>query len=128
MNRRDESRQKADAKRRKLVPWRRWYFTKGWKSRSKRQLAKVAWCEPCRRLGRSRKATTADHKEPHRGDREKFFHGELESQCDNCHSQAKQREELEGFNREITDEGWPIDPRHPFNLGADPHFKGGDVK
>jgi 5-methylcytosine-specific restriction protein A len=119
MTRREISRKAADQKRRDTQPWRKWYFTKAWKLRRKRQLDRVAWCEPCKRAGRSRPATIANHKIPHRGDRELFFRGELESACKQCHDQAIQREELEGFSREVSDaDGWPADPRHPFNRAA----------
>ncbi len=110
-----DARKAADAKRRKTQPWRRWYYTKTWKLRRKAQLDRIPWCEPCKRLGKSRKATVANHKKPHRGDRELFFRGEIESACKNCHDQAIQREEREGFSREIDTDGWPIDEKHPFN-------------
>lgn len=115
---REISRKAADRKRRQTQPWRRWYFTKAWKLRRQRQLARVSWCEPCKRAGRSRIATIANHKIPHRGDRELFFRGELESACKQCHDQAIQREELEGFSREVGGDGWPSDPKHPFNAGG----------
>jgi 5-methylcytosine-specific restriction protein A len=115
MARRDETRKAADKKRRQAQPWRKWYFTKAWKLRRLHQLSRVPWCEPCKRLGKSRPATVANHKTPHRGDRALFFRGELESACKQCHDQAIQREEIEGFSREISAEGWPTDPKHPFN-------------
>lgn len=114
-SRHTEQRRADDAKRRKLQPWRRWYFTKRWKERRRLQLERVPWCEPCKRLGKSRIATIANHKIPHRGDEKLFFEGELESACKNCHDQAIQREEIEGASREIDLEGWPTDPRHLFN-------------
>lgn len=117
-SRRDERRALEDRKRRKALPWRKWYATKAWKLKRAAQLAKTPWCEPCRRQGRSRPATVANHKVRHRGDRDLFFHGETESACKECHDAAIQREEIEGFSREIDDDGWPADPRHPFNRGA----------
>lgn len=63
----------------------------------------------------SRAAGIVDHITPHRGDPRLFWHGELQSLCDECHSSAKQREEIEGFSRDIGDDGWPTDPRHVFN-------------
>lgn len=66
-------------------------------------------------MGKSRPATVANHKEPHGGDREKFFHGELESACDSCHNSFIQQSEIEGFRRTIDADGWPVDPQHPFN-------------
>lgn len=118
MTSREISRKAADRKRQDTQPWRRWYYTKAWKLRRQRQLGRIPWCEPCKRAGRSRVAVIANHKIPHRGDRELFFRGELESACKNCHDQAIQRAELEGFRREIDDDGWPVDPAHPFNVAA----------
>lgn len=115
MTRRDDSRKAADTKRRKTMPWRKWYATPAWRIRRAKQLAATPWCEPCAAQGRTRKATVANHKEPHRGDREKFDHGPLESTCSNCHDQAIQRAEIEGFQRLIGEDGFPTDPDHPFN-------------
>jgi 5-methylcytosine-specific restriction protein A len=115
MGDREQSRRAADQARRKKQPWRKWYYTKAWKLRRKAQLDRIPWCEPCKRLGKSRIAVIANHKVPHRGDRELFFRGTLESACKNCHDQAIQRAEAEGFSREIDADGWPIDPNHAFN-------------
>jgi 5-methylcytosine-specific restriction protein A len=110
-----DKRRQHDKARRQRSPWRKWYFTKAWKTRRARQLAKVAYCEPCKRAGRTRIATVANHKIPHRGDIKLFFSGELESACKHCHDSAIQREELEGFSRDMDADGWPTDPKHPFN-------------
>ncbi len=115
MNRETASRRAADAKRRKEKPWRQWYATPAWRIRRAEQLHRVPWCEPCKRQGRSRAATVANHKIPHRGDRALFDKGELESCCKNCHDQAIQTEERLGFERVLDDDGWPTDPAHPFN-------------
>lgn len=119
MTRRDESRKAADRKRAEQKPFRKWYASKAWKLRRARQLNAVPYCEPCKRAGRSRPATVANHKVPHRGDRHLFFDGELESTCKECHDSAIQRAELEGFSREVDADGWPVDPRHPFNRRRD---------
>lgn len=109
------ARVEADQRRRKAHPWRKWYGTKAWKIRRSRQLKAEPLCRTCAAAGRSRPATVADHVIPHRGDRRRFFFGELQSLCADCHNIAKQREETEGFTREIGDDGWPTDPRHIFN-------------
>lgn len=108
-------RKAADAKRRADVPWRRWYNTRAWKTRSAKQLRREPLCRLCAALGRTKLAAAADHVIPHRGDRRLFFYGDLQSLCDTCHSSAKQREERDGFSRDIGADGWPVDPRHPFN-------------
>lgn len=115
MTRRHDSRRAADRKRADALPWRRWYYTARWKARRSGQLARVPWCEPCKAAGRSRPANTADHDVPHRGDPKLFWSGKLSSMCPSCHSEAKQREEREGFSRAVdAATGWPLDDRHPF--------------
>lgn len=60
-------------------------------------------------------ATVADHVEPHWGDEDKFFNGELQSLCDTCHSSTKQQMERSGRVRGCRVDGKPIDPNHPWN-------------
>lgn len=115
MTRREEQRKAADRARRDRAPWRSWYGTKAWKLRRSRQLHAEPLCAPCKAAGRSRPAYVANHNPPHRGDRHAFFHGPLESMCKSCHDSAAQREDAQGFNREVGQDGWPRDPRHPFN-------------
>lgn len=118
MNRKRQSRIDADKKRRDLFPWRKWYSTRRWFRKRAAQLKAHPFCKLCEVMGKTRIATVADHVEPHGGDPLKFWHGELQSLCADCHDRAKQREEVEGFSRDIGRDGWPIDPRHPFNKNA----------
>jgi hypothetical protein len=62
-----------------------------------------------------RPANVANHVVPHRGDWELFSRGELESVCFSHHNQDIQREETHGFSDRIGADGYPVDPRHPFN-------------
>lgn len=110
-----EARREADARRRRLKPWRKWYSTKKWTMRRAAQKKKTPWCEPCKREGRSRPMTVANHKIPHRGDPWLFWHGELESVCTTCHNSMIQRAEAVGFRPDHDADGWPTDPAHPFN-------------
>jgi len=112
------SRSAADAKRAAEQPWRKWYASARWRGPGglrQRQLMRKPWCEPCKVMGRATRATVVNHKVPHRGDPRLFWYGELESTCKNCHDEAIQRAEAEGFRREIDADGWPVDPDHPFN-------------
>lgn len=120
MTRREEQRRQADARRRQARPWRRWYSTPAWKRRRAKQLHRVPYCEPCKANGMSRHATVANHNPPHRGDRQAFFHGPLESVCEDCHNGAIQAAEERGFRIDVDDDGWPTDPAHPFNLRGQP--------
>ena len=54
-----------------------------------------------------------DHVEPHKGDQQKFFFGELQSLCKLHHEGAKKREDARGYSTQIGADGWPVDPRHP---------------
>jgi hypothetical protein len=69
----------------------------------------------CARLNRVTAATVADHVEPHRGDPEKFWCGELQSLCAEHHDTVKQAEERRGFVAGADASGRPIDPSHPWN-------------
>lgn len=121
MTRRIEQRRTADRKRRRTKKWRKLYFTPAWRIRRAQQLKAVPWCEPCKKEGKSRRATTVNHVEPHHGDPEKFFHGALESCCSDCHDRMIQKAERRGFRPTIDLDGWPTDPAHPFNKAAKSH-------
>lgn len=110
-----EARRLADHRRAKAKPWRKWYSTRAWRRKRARQLKDVPWCEPCKVMGRSRPADTVNHRQRHEGDPLLFWHGPLESVCKPCHDSAIQRAEIEGFRRDIDEDGWPTDPAHPFN-------------
>lgn len=101
--------------------YRRLYFTNRWRERRARQLAAEPLCRICQANGRTTAATVADHVIPHRGDETLFFEGALQSLCDEepfrCHSRVKQREENLGFSPAVDASGFPIDPRHPSNVG-----------
>jgi 5-methylcytosine-specific restriction protein A len=70
-------------------------------------------CEMCLKDGRTNAATIADHIEPHKGDQQKFFFGELQSLCKLHHESAKKRKEARGYSTRVGADGWPVDPRHP---------------
>lgn len=109
------NRRRYDAARQAEQPWRAWYKRKAWKRRRSRQLTEESTCRIHRlELGEIVPANTADHIEPHNGDWEKFWRGELQSLCSDCHNSKKQREEFEGFSRAMGADGFPLDPRHPF--------------
>src|SRR5689334_21232991 len=61
--------------------WHRWYKLQRWVKRRARQLRRQSLCIHCLEEGRSVAATIADHVVPHRGDPDKFWHGELQSMC-----------------------------------------------
>src|SRR5262249_6732878 len=61
--------------------WHHLYCTTVWRRRTKHQLRSQPLCEMCLKDGRINAATIADHIEPHKGDQQKFFFGELQSLC-----------------------------------------------
>ena len=93
----------------------KFYKTSKWSSLRRAQLRKEPLCAYCLRQGSLTLATVADHIVPHRGNRELFFSGKLQSLCYTHHSSSKQSEERKGYGLEIGIDGVPIDPLHPAN-------------
>lgn len=107
-----------DAKRYVEKPWRRWYQLLEWSGPNGRralQLAEHPICQRCEKRGLLVAATVANHVTPHRGDWALFINGPLESTCKTCHDGLIQGEEARGFDNTVGADGFPIDPRHPFN-------------
>jgi 5-methylcytosine-specific restriction endonuclease McrA len=92
-----------------------WYGTKRWQIRRKQQLQQQPLCALCLQEHRVPAATVADHITPHKGDYNLFWHGPLQSLCENCHSRFKQRVEIHGYSNAVDVHGRPIDPNHPSN-------------
>ena len=106
---------KSDRRSVSATEYRRWYKTARWQGRRIRQLQREPLCQMCKAKGLVVEANTADHKVPHRGDGNLFWYGELQSLCGPCHSGDKQREEALGYSPEVGADGYPADPRHPWN-------------
>lgn len=70
-----------------------WYADRKWRAKRAAQLQREPLCRYCQAQGKVTPADVADHIEPHRGDRAKFYGGALQSLCHHCHSSVKQREE-----------------------------------
>jgi 5-methylcytosine-specific restriction protein A len=98
--------------------WRDWYQLERWRKQSRYQLQLEPWCRFCAERGIAMPATIADHVEPHHGNPSAFWFGKLQSLCARCHSGAKAFAERHGYSQEIGSDGYPIDPNHPANLGA----------
>ena len=73
-----------------------WYADRRWRAKRALQLQIEPLCQFCRERGLLKPADVADHIEPHKGDRERFWNGELQSLCHACHSGTKQRMERSG--------------------------------
>ena len=90
-------------------PVNQWYEHARWRRRRQRQLKLRPLCAWCEKRGQVTEATVAHHTEPHRGDRVKFWTGELVSLCKKCHDIDAQRIEKGGRPRAVIgDDGWPI--------------------
>lgn len=85
-----------------------WYAHRAWRKRRAQHLATEPLCRYCQRRGIVRVADVVDHIEPHKGDRQKFFYGEVQSLCHGCHSSVKQREDLGLTPKGCDAEGWPV--------------------
>lgn len=106
---------RRDQRSPQALAYRKWYSTKEWKRRRKQQLRIEPYCRMCAKQEKKVAGTRVDHVYPHRGDWEKFIHGPLQSLCETHHNSAKQSEERLGYSKEIGEDGWPSDPRHPFH-------------
>jgi 5-methylcytosine-specific restriction protein A len=107
-----------DYRSKEAAEYRRWYHLARWKGpRGRRavQLQAEPLCRFCEAAGDVVAATVADHIQPHRGDAELFWNGELQSLCGPCHSQAKQMIEARGYHDRCDAAGYPIDLKHPAN-------------
>jgi 5-methylcytosine-specific restriction protein A len=94
--------------------WRQWYGLLAWKKRQRYQLQAHPLCAACMRAHRVTAATIADHDPPHKGDWNAFRLGPLQSLFVDCHK-GKWADDRRGYSCDIGADGYPIDPRHPFN-------------
>jgi 5-methylcytosine-specific restriction endonuclease McrA len=97
------------------VAWLAFYKTARWQRLRRWQLRQEPLCKLCLDRNRVTSATIADHVEPHHGDWNAFCTGRLQSLCEACHNSAKRHIELHGYRADIGLDGYPVDPKHPFN-------------
>ncbi|AGH31329.1 hypothetical protein TVVG_00035 [Tetraselmis viridis virus SI1] len=116
MTRREDQNRAHDARRRAQKPWRKWYSTTRWRRLRRAQLRRQPYCVICRAQGKSRFATVADHVKAHRGDPHLFWFGELRSVCEEHHNRDSQIKDTKGYDLTIGEDGFPMDPNHPFNI------------
>ena len=91
------------------------YNTKAWQQRRTAQLSADPLCAFCLEVDRLTSATVADHIQPHAGDPDLFFAGDLQSLCKRCHDVGKARQERGGYDSACDLDGYPLDPAHPAN-------------
>lgn len=66
-------------------------------------------------MGLQVRATIANHRIRHRGNRKLFFEGPLESACKPHHDSLIQREEKRGYRIGCDASGRPLAADHPWN-------------
>jgi len=85
--------------------WRRgWYNHRRWHRIRRHQFNRQPLCETCLAAGRVTPAQVVHHVEDHRGDKAKFFLGELRSLCRASHETIHQRAPRPW----IGPDGWPL--------------------
>ena len=78
-----------------LEPWRKWYSLAAWTRLRLDILTRDGFeCRACQRIDPTGRQLVADHIQPHRGDRARFWAPDnIQTLCKPCHDGAKQREE-----------------------------------
>ena len=94
--------------------YRRWYYTKLWKTIRRQQLAAHPLCARC--LPNSIvPATVVHHVKPHKGEWDLFVAGPFESLCKVCHDSSAQSDEKLGYTTGCDAFGTPVDIQHHWN-------------
>jgi len=96
---------------------RRLYNLYRWQRVRRYELARHPLCARCHARGRITPANVVHHNPPWQGDEQRFWSGPFECLCAECHDNAANREERDGYSPELGADGWPSDPRHPANRG-----------
>jgi hypothetical protein len=100
---REQQRKADDARRNRKHEYRSWYWTARWRQIRQNQLTIEPLCANCLKHGRVTAATVCDHREPHRGDPDKFWNGPFQSLCDEapwrCHSRLNRSRSDRRSNR-----------------------------
>ena len=108
---------RLDQRSDKAVEYRSLYRTARWRQERAKQLADHPLCTMC--LPRVMAATICDHVDPKdKLDPETFFKGPFASLCKLHHDSSKQRQERRGHGIGSNEQGYPIDPDHPWNKGV----------
>lgn len=101
------------------MPWSNEYksFIRSgeWKRIRLDQLKREPLCRFCREMGKTTGATEVDHIEPCKDDPIKQRDAaNLRSLCAPCHAPLRHAY-ARGYSNAIGPDGYPTDPRHPFN-------------
>lgn len=116
--------------------WSPLYKSSRWRKARLAHLGAEPLCRYCRQSGITndgsrtaggdwqadprRRFLVVDHIVPHRGDLGLFWDRlNWQTLCPDHHDIVKQREEVRGFSNARGADGWPLDPAHPANQGAE---------
>ena len=95
--------------------WTHLYKLKAWQDLRLWRLTVEPLCRMCAEHGQDTPASVVDHIIAHKGDMVLFLLSDnTQSLCKPCHDRHKQRAERAGFDVRVDEDGWPIDPSHPF--------------
>jgi 5-methylcytosine-specific restriction endonuclease McrA len=102
----------------------RLYDLRSWRRASRSFLQQNPRCVDCKAAGKLMAASDVDHIRPHQGDRRLFWDREnWAARCKGCHSSKTRLDEAEvatgrrPIKRGCDSSGFPLDGRHPWNLG-----------
>lgn len=87
-----------------------------WRRLRRQVLEAEPLCRFCRQAGKLTPATVVDHIVPIReAPTRRLDRTNLAPLCTHCHNAVKQSEEKLGYDKGVGADGFPTDPRHPFN-------------
>lgn len=100
-------------------------YDRRWQKQRRQHLRENPLCVICASNGYLTPAEVVDHVEPHRGDKNAFRLGKLQSLCKLCHDKSKQQVEKNGFYTQIGPDGFPVDRNHPvYQIREPEHHRG----
>ena len=104
--------------------YRKLYQTKQWRIlREQALLRDLFKCQhkgcgvPLKRGRSNPRSAVVHHVTPHKGNLDLFFDLDgLVSVCKSCHDGPIQSAEVLGYDKTISEDGWPEDKNHPANM------------
>ncbi|RVI58524.1 HNH endonuclease [Sinorhizobium meliloti] len=92
----------------KSKEWLHLYKTTRWRRLREAQLRAHPLCEWCLEREEVTEANEVHHRDPHKGDEEKFWSGPFISTCKPCHSSRGQIEDHGKTFVAFGPDGWPL--------------------
>lgn len=97
-------------------------YGRRWRKQRQLFLTSHPLCVMCESEGKVRASNVVDHIVPHRGDELLFWdQSNWQALCQSHHNADKAVIEARGYSDRIGADGWPVDPLHPCNGGAQDH-------